>query len=281
MAKLLDGKKLAKKMETKQKKIVASLRKKGIVPTLAVILVGRDPASGIYVSKKQEAATRIGLKVNVYDYPENIKTKILVSKIEKLNKDKKTHGIIVQLPLPKNINQAEIIESISPAKDVDGFHPLNWGKLAYKSEGLLPCTPAAVMDLFHFYKIPLKGKEVVIIGKGNFVGKPLSILLLNEDATLTVIHIETKNLKFHTKRADILISAAGKVGLIKKDMVKKGVVMVDVGISRIGKRIVGDVDFKNVSKIASYITPVPGGIGPVTVAELLENVIKIAQQSSK
>jgi len=278
MAKLLDGRKLAQKIEKRQKIVIAKLRKKGIIPTLAVILVGKDPASGIYVSKKQEAASRIGVKVMVFKYPSRAKTEKVASKIQKLNRDKKVHGIIVQLPLPKHINQEKIIEAISPSKDVDGFHPLNWGKLAYKSEGLLPCTPAAVIELLHFYKIKLKGKEVVIVGKGNFVGKPLSILLLNEDTTLTVTHIFTKNLKEHTRRADILISAAGVLRLIKKDMVKKGAVVVDVGISREGKKITGDVDFEEVSKVASYITPVPGGIGPVTVAELLKNVVKIASQ---
>ena len=278
MAKLLDGRKLAQKIEKRQKIVIAKLRKKGIIPTLAVILVGKDPASGIYVSKKQEAASRIGVKVMVFKYPSRAKTEKVASKIQKLNRDKKVHGIIVQLPLPKHINQEKIIEAISPSKDVDGFHPLNWGKLANKSEGLLPCTPAAVIELLHFYKIKLKGKEVVIVGKGNFVGKPLSILLLNEDTTLTVTHIFTKNLKEHTRRADILISAAGVLRLIKKDMVKKGAVVVDVGISREGKKITGDVDFEEVSKVASYITPVPGGIGPVTVAELLKNVVKIASQ---
>jgi len=276
MAKLLDGKKIAHRLEAEQKKKVASLKKKGVNPALAVILVGEDPASEVYVSKKKEAAARIGLKVNLYKYPKFSRTDTIVSKIKKLNVDKKTHGIIVQLPLPKKINQEEIIEAISPSKDVDGFHPLNWGRLAYKSEGLLPCTPAAVMEILYSYKISLKGKEVVIVGKGNFVGKPLSILLLNEDSTLTVVHSNTKDLKFHTKNADILISAAGCPRLIKGDMVKNGVVVVDVGISRVGNKIVGDVDFKNVFKKASYITPVPGGVGPVTVAELLKNVIKIA-----
>lgn len=275
--KLLDGKRLALKIEQRQKIQVAKLRKTGIIPTLAVILAGEDPASGIYVSKKQEAGKRIGVEVKVFRYPKSIKTEKIVSKIESLNRNKKIHGIIVQLPLPNNINQEKIIESISPEKDVDGFHPLNWGKLAYKSEGLLPCTPAGIMEILHFYKIPLKGKEVVIVGKGNFVGKPLSILLLNSDATLTVVHLATKNLKFHTRRADVLISAAGVPNLIKKDMVKKGAVVIDVGISRNKGKITGDVDFNKVSKIASYITPVPGGIGPITVAMLLENVIKIAR----
>lgn len=279
--KLLDGKKLAQKIEARQKIEVAKLKKKRITPTLAVILVGKDPASGIYVHKKQEAAKRIGVELKLFKYAKNTKTQDVVSEIQALNQDKKIHGIIVQLPLPKYINQEEIIESISPKKDVDGFHPLNWGKLAYKSEGLLPCTPAAVMELLHFYKINLKGKEVVIVGKGNFVGKPLSILLLNSDATLTMVHIFTKNLKFHTKRADILISAAGSPQLIKKDMVKKGAIVIDVGISRKGKKITGDVDFRNVSKVASFITPVPGGVGPVTVAMLLENVIKIAETTNK
>lgn len=279
MSKVLDGKKLAQRMEARQKKRVAELRRKGIVPTLAVILVGKDPASQIYVSRKKEAASRIGLEVKVFKYPENAKVENILRKIENLNKDKKIHGIIVQLPLPKHINQGRIIEAISPSKDVDGFHPLNWGKLAYKTEGLIPCTPAAVLALLDFYKIPLQGKEVVVVGKGNFVGKPLSILLLNENATLTVVHRSTKNLKFHTKRADILISATGSPSLIKKDMVKKGAVVVDVGISRENGRVTGDVDFKEVSKVVSFISPVPGGVGPVTVAMLLENVIKIASSN--
>ena len=276
MAKILDGKKLALKIEKEQKSKVSILRKKGIIPTLAVILIGEDEASKIYVSKKEEAASRVGVEVKLFKYKKNSKTSEIVSKIQKLNKDKSIHGILVQFPPPKGIDQEKIIEAISPYKDVDGFHPLNWGKLAYKTEGLLPCTPAAVMELLDFYKISLKGKEVVIIGKGKFVGKPLSIMFLNKNSTLTVVHRSTKDLKFHTKNADILISAAGKPLLIKKEMVKNGVVVLDVGISRIGKKIAGDVDFKEVSKVASFITPVPGGVGPVTVVMLLENVIKIA-----
>ncbi len=277
MAKILDGKKVASKIEANLKREVLKLKTKGITPTLAVILVGEDQASKIYISKKEEAALRIGINVKLFKFGKKAKTQEIVKKILSLNKNKQVNGIIVQVPLPYGINQEKIIEAISPAKDVDGFHPLNWGKLAYKSEGLLPCTPAAILEILKFYKVPLAGKEVVIVGKGNIVGKPLSILILNQDATLTVVHSKTKNLKFHTKRADILISATGRPLLIKKDMVKKGGVVIDVGISRTKEGISGDVDFKGVSTVASYITPVPGGVGPVTVAELLKNVVKISR----
>jgi len=280
MAVLLDGRSLACRIESRQEREVLKLKRAGIIPTLAVILVGNDSASQIYVSKKQEEGKRIGISVKVFRYSKDMNTVGLISQIEKLNSDKNIHGIIVQFPLPKKISQEKVIEAISPKKDVDGVHPLNWGMLAYKKTGLMPCTPAAVMELLRYYKIPIKGKEVVIVGKGVIVGKPLSILLLNEDATLTVAHKETKNLKLHTKMADILISAVGYPGLIKADMVKRNAVVVDVGITRKRNKAVGDVDYKSVLKKVSYITPVPGGVGPVTVAMLLENVIKIAKDIS-
>ncbi|NTU69587.1 bifunctional 5,10-methylenetetrahydrofolate dehydrogenase/5,10-methenyltetrahydrofolate cyclohydrolase [bacterium] len=275
---ILDGKKLSKQIEATDKKRAHILIEKNIVPTLAIILVGEDKASKIYIQKKISAGLRVGVKVNLYHYKEDTKTEEVLAKINDLNIDKSTHGIIVQLPLPEQIDKQEILEQISPEKDVDGVHPLNWGRLAYKKHDFIPCTPAAIMEILKEYNISIKGKEVLIIGKSEIVGKPLAILLMNEEATLTIAHKGTKDLVAHTKNADIIISATGVPGLINSEMIKEGVVLVDVGIIRIGSKVVGDIDFESASKKAAAITPVPGGIGPVTVSMLLRNVILFAEK---
>lgn len=274
---ILNGKNFALAIEKREAKKVKMLTRKGIIPRLAVILVGDDPASLLYVSKKREAGKRMGVEVDIHQY-KNISNKKVIQKIEMLNRDKKIHGIIVQFPLPENLDSQKIIESVSPEKDVDGLHPLNWGRLAYKKHELIPSTPAAVLEILKSNKIKLQGQEVVIVGKGNITGKPLSILLLNEDSTLTIVHAKTKNLKQHTIRADILISATGSPLLIKNNMVKKGAVVIDIGISKKNKKVIGDVDFNSISKKAFLVTPVPGGVGPITVAMLLKNVVKMAQR---
>lgn len=276
---ILDGKKISKNIEEKDKKRADFLISKKIIPKLAIILVGEDKSSKIYIQKKISAGNRVGVKVDLYNFQESSSQDEVIKKIESLNKDINTHGIIVQLPLPKKFDKQQILETISPLKDVDGVHPLNWGKLAYKRHSLIPCTPAAIMEILGSYKIKLKSKEVLIIGKSEIVGKPLAILLMNEDATLTIANKDTKDLSFHTKKADIVISATGVPGLIKNNMLKKDSVLIDVGIIRIGKKVVGDLDFKDVSQSAYAATPVPGGVGPVTVSMLLRNVILLAESN--
>lgn len=275
MTKILDGKRLAKSIEEESKKEIALSK---LSPKLAIILVGDDEASKIYVNKKKKAGDRIGVNVDIFHYAENDNSQDIIDKIKKLNNDVSFHGIIVQMPLPQGFDKQRIIEAVSPEKDVDGAHPLNWGRLAYTIKDVTPCTAFSVMNILHYYQIPIQSKEVVVVGKSELVGKPLSILLMNEDATLTVVHRKTKNLKKHTQNADILISAAGQANLITEDMIKKGAVVVDVGINRIGGKVVGDVDFESVKNKASAITPVPGGVGPVTVAQLIKNVVDNARR---
>ncbi len=272
-AKILDGKKTAEKVLGEVKKDLENFKKQEVNPCLSCIQTGNDPASEIYIQKKKEACDKVGIIFHLFSFSEKVIEKELIQKIKELNSDKSTHGIIVQLPLPDHINKQKIIEVISPQKDVDGFHSQNWGKLAYSNKGFIPATPLGILRILEEYKILLAGRKVVIIGKSSIVGKPLALLCLQKKATVTVCHKKTENLKDYTRKADILISAAGVPKLIKKNMVKKDAVIVDVGISRIGSKITGDVDFDNVKDIASFITPVPGGIGPMTVAMLLKNVI--------
>lgn len=276
MVKILDGKRVADEIEAQERQRVQGLKAKGVIPSLAIILVGNNEASKIYVSKKKKIGEKIGIKVEVFSFLANATTEDILDKIDKLNKNTKIHGIIVQFPLPKNIDKLKLIESIFPDKDVDGAHPLNWGRLAYATNKVVPCTAAAAMKILHFYKIPIENKEVVLVGKSELVGKPLGIMLMNENATLTIVHKGTKDLKKHTRWADILISAVGSPGLINKSMIKKGAVLIDIGISKVGKSVVGDVDFKDIKNWAGAVTPVPGGVGPVTVAKLLKNVVNNA-----
>ncbi|MDA3967027.1 MULTISPECIES: bifunctional methylenetetrahydrofolate dehydrogenase/methenyltetrahydrofolate cyclohydrolase FolD [Helicobacter] len=275
---ILDGKSLSQKIEHNIKNQVQELQTKGIKPSLAVILVGDDPASHSYVTMKAKACQRCGIESITKRLVSSISEESLLLEIENLNNDNLVHGILVQLPLPKHINTNKILEKISPKKDVDGFHPFNAGKIFYGLDSLTPATPKGIITLLKEYKIDLVGKNVVIIGASNIVGKPLAALFLNENATITLCHIYTKNLKEHTLNADILCVGVGKVNLITQDMVKEGAIVVDIGINKLESgKIVGDVDFANVSQKTSYITPVPGGVGPMTIASLLENTIKATQ----
>ncbi len=276
MATILDGKKISQIYRESFKEEIEKYVSKGLRrPSLAVVLVGNDPASQVYVNNKRKACQKVGINSLYYHLEENISERELLSLIDELNQNPEVDGILVQLPLPKHINPRKVIETIRPDKDVDGFHPENMGKLiANVEEGFIPCTPLGIKLLFDNYGIDVQGKDVTVVGAGYIVGKPLSVLLLNMNATVTVCHIYTKDLKKHTLNADILISATGVPHLIKEDMVKEGAIVVDVGISKVDGKIVGDVDFEKVKEKAGYITPVPGGVGPMTVTALLLNTIK-------
>ncbi len=284
MAKLLNGKLLADKLKEELKKEIEGYIKKGLrKPSLAVILVGEDPASKIYVRKKKESCEYIGINSLSYHLPEDTREGQLLKLIDELNNRKDVDGILVQLPLPKHIDTRKIISSIDPSKDVDGFHPVNVGKLATGiGEGIIPCTPLGIWIMLKHYQIDTFKKDVVIIGASNIVGKPMGLIFLkNEEATITVCHKNTKDLKEHTKKADILIVAVGKPNLITEDMVKEGVIVVDVGINRLENgKIVGDVDFENVKNKAYAITPVPGGVGPLTVVSLLINTVSVYREKN-
>jgi methylenetetrahydrofolate dehydrogenase (NADP+) / methenyltetrahydrofolate cyclohydrolase len=280
-AKILDGKKIASKIKEELRLEIEKLKEKGTVPGLAVILVGDDSASKIYVASKKKACDEIGIYSQVLEMPENTTQQELEDTIEKLNQDEKIHGILVQLPLPKNIDEEKIIEAIDPKKDVDCFHPENVGKLFIGAEKFLPCTPAGIIEILQRNGIEIAGKECVVVGRSNIVGKPLAIMLLVENGTVTIAHSKTKNLEEVTKRADILVAAVGKAGLITKNMVKKGVVVIDVGMNRLSNgKLVGDVDFDQVKELADAITPVPGGVGPMTIAMLMKNTIIATKQTT-
>ena len=274
---IIDGKKLAKEIRENLKIKCDELKEKGIHPKLAVIMVGEDKASKVYVRNKSKACDEIGIAFEEFLLNENITQKELIELIQKLNKDKTIHGILLQSPIPKHLNINEAFRTIAPEKDVDGFNPINVGKLSLNQDTFVSCTPYGIMKMFEAYNIELEGKNLVIVGRSNIVGKPLIQCCLNKNATVTVCHSRTKNLKEHTKNADILIAAIGKPKFITEDMVKDNAVVIDVGINR-GEdgKLTGDVDFENVSKKASYITPVPGGVGPMTIAMLMNNVIKAA-----
>lgn len=279
--KLMDGRKVSKEILLKLKDKVSRMHFDHIHPKLAVILVGKDPASLAYIKQKQKACAATGIEWEQFDYEPSITTEKLIEKIHELNEDDKIHGILVQLPLPEQVFAPDVIRAIDPKKDVDGFTAYNLGKMFISTdfEDLAPCTPLGVIRMLEHYEVPIKGKEVVIVGHSNIVGKPLAAMLINRDATVTVCHIHTKDLASHTRRADILCVAVGKAGLITADMVKDGAVVVDIGINKLDDgRLVGDVDFENVSEKASFITPVPGGTGPMTVACLMENTVTAAKR---
>lgn len=279
--KILDGRKVSKEILLKVSKEVQRLNFEHIHPKIAVILVGKDEASISYISQKQKACAMTGIEWEQFDYEPTITTEELIEKIEELNKDESMHGILVQLPLPKHIYVPDVIRAIEPKKDVDGFTAYNLGKmfLGTEFEHLAPCTPRGVIRLLEYYEIPIQGKEVVVVGHSNIVGKPLAAMLLNREATVTICHVHTKNLASHTKRADILCVAVGKRNLITEDMVKKGAVVVDIGINKLENgKLCGDVDFEKVADKTSYITPVPGGVGPMTVACLMENTVAAAKR---
>lgn len=282
MATIIDGKELAKRIRENLKKECEELKKEGIIPKFAVILVGDNPASKVYVRNKSKAAEETGIIFEEHLLDTNIEQKQLIDLIEKLNHQKDIHGILLQSPLPNHLDINEAFRAIAPEKDVDGFHPTNVGKLVLGQDTFVSCTPYGIMKMLEEYKIDLEGKNVVIIGRSNIVGKPLYQCCLNKNATVTTCHSKTKDITAYTKKADVIMVAIGKPKFLTKDMVKEGAVIIDVGINRTeGKKIIGDVDFEEVEKIASYITPVPGGVGPMTIAMLMNNVIKAARQQGK
>ena len=274
MARIIDGKEIALKIRLNLKEKVEHLKKLGKNITLAVILVGDDPASKIYVSNKKKACEEIGIISKEYILKDNTSEEDLLILIDKLNDSDEIDGILVQLPLPSHINEKTVIKRISPQKDVDSFCEVNIGKIFTKDYNFLPCTPAGILEILKYEGIEIKGKHCVILGRSNIVGKPLALLMLNNDATVTVCHSKTKNLKEICKMADILIVAIGKPKFLKSDMIKKDVIIIDVGINRDeNSKLCGDVDFYDVKDKASYITTVPGGVGPMTVAMLMDNVV--------
>ena len=276
---IIDGKKFAQKLRNKVKQEIQSVKRKtGLTPGLTVILVGNNTPSEIYVKNKELSAQEVGINSKVLRFESSISEAKLISTIHKLNKDKKVHGILVQLPLPKHINGSKIIEEIDPKKDVDGFHAINVGNLSSGKDALVPCTPLGCYLMIKDVRKNLSGLNAFIIGRSNLNGKPMAQLLLKEDCTVAIGHSKTKNLKELCKKADIVVAAVGRANLVKGDWIKKGAIVIDVGINRVekkgGYKIVGDVDFKSVVKKAKAITPVPGGVGPVTIACLLSNTLK-------
>ena len=282
MAIIIDGKNLAKKIRQELKEECDEVKKNNINPKLAVIMVGDDPASKVYVRNKSRACNEIGIDYEEFILKEETTQEELIKLIKKLNDDNNINGILLQSPIPKHLNINEAFKAITYKKDVDGFTPSSVGKLCIGEDTFISCTPYGVMKMFEEYNIDLTGKDVVILGRSNIVGKPLIQCCLQKNATVTVCHSRTKNLEEHTKRADVVISAIGQSKFLKADMVKDGAVIIDVGINR-GEdgKLTGDVDFENVEKKASYITPVPGGVGPMTIAMLMNNVIKAVKEQSK
>jgi len=276
---LIDGKSLAKKVQATVATEVEQLKQeKNIVPGLAVILIGDDPASHAYVKMKAKACENVGFYSITHSMPDTISQDEIIATIEMMNSNPRIDGILVQLPLPKHVDTDKILEVIDPKKDVDGFHAYNVGRLVTGLDSFVACTPLGVMKMFEEYKIDLRGQDVCVVGASNIVGKPMASLLLNAEATVTITHIYTKDLKAHTSKADIVVVGVGVPGLIKEDMIKEGAIVIDIGINRIEDgSLVGDVDFENVSPKCSYITPVPGGVGPMTIAMLLSNTLKSAK----
>ncbi len=290
-ARIIDGKQVAADMREELRAEVAKLKQQGIVPGLGVILVGEDPASKSYVTAKERACEEIGIYSDDNRLDADTSQEDLMALVEKMNADPKINGILVQLPLPERLDEAEVLLAIDPAKDVDGFHPMNVGKMVVGEKAFLPCTPHGVIQLLIRNGVALAGAEVVIVGRSNIVGKPLANMLIQKNdkgnATVTVCHTRTKNLASHTKRADIIIAAAGKPNTVTADMVKEGAVVIDVGVNRVedatkkqGYRLVGDVDFEAVKEKASLITPVPGGVGPMTITMLLYNTVESAKRAA-
>ena len=276
---LLNGKELAQKLQQEMTQEVTELKEKGLQPGLAVILVGEDPSSQVYVRNKERAANNIGMYSVVYRLPETTSEADLITKIEELNHDDKVHGILVQLPLPKHINEDLVLDTIDPAKDVDGFHPMNLGNLFAGKPTMIPCTPAGIMELIKLSGLDLAGKNAVIIGRSNIVGKPMAHLLLQANATVTICHSKTKDLPKVAKQADVLVVAIGRANFVTADFVKEGAVVIDVGINRDeNNKLTGDVKFDEVAPLTSYITPVPGGVGPMTITMLMRQTIDAAKR---
>jgi methylenetetrahydrofolate dehydrogenase (NADP+)/methenyltetrahydrofolate cyclohydrolase len=290
-AQIIDGKQVAADMRAELKEEIAKLKEQGIVPGLGVILVGEDPASKSYVTAKERTCEEIGIYSDDNRLPEDTTQEDLMALVEKMNKDPKINGILVQLPLPKHLNEAEVLLAIDPDKDVDGFHPMNVGKMMVGEKAFLPCTPHGVIHLLLRSGVTIEGANVAIVGRSNIVGKPLANMLIQKNATgnatVTVCHTRTKDVAHQTKQADIVIAAAGRPNMVTADMVKEGVVVIDVGVNRVedatkkrGYRLVGDVDFEAVKEKASLITPVPGGVGPMTITMLLYNTVESAKRAA-
>lgn len=274
---IIDGKQIAQEIKSEVKEAVEELGKQGVAPGLAVVLVGENPASQVYVRQKEKACEEVGIVSYKYELSEETTEEKLLSVVAELNADEKVHGILVQLPLPEQLDEKRVIEAISPAKDVDGFHPVNMGRLLTGEPEFVPCTPQGVIELIERSGFEIRGQKAVIVGRSNIVGKPVAILLLMRHATITMCHTRTRDLAGETRQADILVVAAGRPGVITGEMVKEGVIVIDVGINRVKGKLVGDVDFETVSKKAKAITPVPGGVGPMTVAMLMKNTLKAAK----
>ncbi len=278
-AKIIDGRKISAEIRASIKQETALLKEKGVVPGLAVVLVGDDPASKVYVGQKEKGCLEAGFASFLHKLPASATQEELLSLIDQLNRDGAVHGILVQLPLPPQIDSDTVLAAIKPEKDVDGFHPVNMGRLVAGLPASEPCTPKGIMRLLRSTGIPLSGKNAVVIGRSNIVGKPVALMLLAESATVTVCHSRTEDLAGHIRRADILVAAVGRPRFVTADMVKEGAVVIDVGINRLDEGLVGDVDYGPVSEKASWITPVPGGVGPMTIAMLLENTLEQAKKT--
>jgi len=279
MGEIINVKEIIERKKVDLKDKIESLKKEGINPKLVVIHANQDEASNVYISKKRKMCEELGILEEEYDFDESVKQIEILDLIEKLNKDKNVHGILVQLPVYSHLDTSKILEAISPKKDVDGFHPVNIGKIMQGTGGTAPCTPKGVMTILEELGIEIEGKNATVIGRSIIVGRPMGALLLNKGATVTTCHSKTTDLKHHTKNADILVVAVGKPRLVTEDMVKEGAIVIDVGINRVDGKLMGDVDTENVSKKAAYITPVPGGVGLTTVYTLMENVVELADKS--
>lgn len=280
-AQLLDGKAMSNELREKLALRVDNLKARGVTPGLAVILVGEDPASQIYVKNKGLGCAQVGMHSVTIRLPETTTQQELETQIDQLNGDASIHGILVQLPLPAGLDEAAALARIAPEKDVDGFHVVNAGKLFTGQKGVVACTPKGAMEMIRRTGIDLSGKEAVVVGRSNIVGKPMAMLLLQQNATVTMCHSRTQHLAEHTRRADVLVVAVGKPRFITADMVKPGAIVIDVGINRVDGKVVGDVDFDAVKEVASWITPVPGGVGRMTITMLLENTIEAAERTVK
>ena len=281
MYKLINGKEIAEHVRKEIKAETAALASKGITPGLAVIIVGNNPASRVYVNNKKKACEQVGFNSYEYALDESTSTEELITLIDKLNKSNDVDGILCQLPLPEAIDGTAVLNAISPDKDVDAFHPINCGRLFIGNQRFLPCTPAGIMEMLKYCGIDVSGKNCVVIGRSNIVGKPMAMLLLQNNATVTVCHSKTQNIAEYTKRADIIVCAVGKEKFLTEDMISDGAVIIDVGMNRDSNgKLCGDVDFDNVKNKASYITPVPGGVGPMTITMLLKNTLTSAKLRS-
>lgn len=280
MSNIIDGKAVSAAVKQRVAQEVEDLASNGISVCLAVILVGNDPASQIYVANKKKTCEQLGIISKEYLLPETATQAELLSLVDRLNKDSTVNGILCQLPLPDGFDEKSVIAAISPEKDVDAFHPVNVGKIMIGDYDFLPCTPAGIMEMLSYYGIDINGKECVVIGRSNIVGKPMGMLLLHKNGTVTICHSKTKNLSDVTRRADILVAAVGRAKFVTADMVKDGAVVIDVGMNRENGKLCGDVDFDAVSQKASYITPVPGGVGPMTIATLMQNTLTAAKRQN-